>query len=239
MPNFKNRQMKRLTLTLWTAVFTTALFGQQNKFDIGLVGSPSMVFLRGNDIIKQYHKPTIGFSGGLSFQYNFPKFISIRTDIQFERKGSLATGTIYYTDNTGNVIDSEKWTDYFHFDYLTMPILVRATIGKKIKYFFNAGLFAGYLIKQTDIFGATKYLPKQTTDNTSRDQRFDLGATGGLGLSVPIKDNFLISLEIRDNLGLYNVSKVQVINNGTIKTNSTNFLITLSYKFGTRQTETK
>ncbi|MCC6691151.1 MAG: PorT family protein [Bacteroidia bacterium] len=231
--------MKYLTLSILIAVLTTAAFGQQNKIDIGLVGSPSIIFLRGNDIIKQYHKPAVGFSGGLFFQYNFPKIFSIRTDIQFERKGSLVTGTIYYTDNFGNVIDSEKWTDYFHFGYLTMPIIVRATIGKKIKYFFNTGLFSGYLIKQTEIYGATKYLSKKTTDNIDNFKRFDFGATAGLGLIVPIKNKFSISLELCDNFGLYNVSKLAVINDGTVKTNSTNLLIGFAYKLGAQQTETK
>ncbi|OFY87282.1 MAG: hypothetical protein A3F72_17445 [Bacteroidetes bacterium RIFCSPLOWO2_12_FULL_35_15] len=39
-----------------------------------------------------------------------------------------------------------------HFDYLTVPILLRATFGKRIKYFANAGMFFGYLIKQTIVY---------------------------------------------------------------------------------------
>ena len=119
-----------------------------------------------------------------------------------------------------------------------MPLLVRASIGKKIKYFFEAGTFFGYLIKQTDISEATKYLPKTTTDNTSGDKRFDTGVTAGFGLTIPIKDKFLISCEIRNNFGLYNVG-MYVINDGTIKTNSTNLLISFAYKLGIRQTATK
>lgn len=232
-----NRQLIfSLTVSL---AFTTFSFGQQNKFDIGLDGSPSIIFLRGNDIIKQYHQPTVGYSGGLFFQYNFPKTFSLRTGISFERKGSEFNSTITYTDIIGNIIGSEKIIARIHFDYLTMPLLVRATVGKKIKYFFNAGLFFGYLVKQTFVYKQSTYLPAHTTDNIDNDKRFDTGVTAGLGLSIPIRDKFLISCEIRNNLGLYNVSKVQVIDNGTIKTNSTNLLIGFTYKFGVRQTEKK
>ncbi|OFY87283.1 MAG: hypothetical protein A3F72_17450 [Bacteroidetes bacterium RIFCSPLOWO2_12_FULL_35_15] len=63
--------MKRLLLVVPSLLLAVIVFGQQNKIDIGIEGSPSLIFLRGNDIIKKYHKPAIGFSSGLFFQYNF------------------------------------------------------------------------------------------------------------------------------------------------------------------------
>ena len=231
--------MKNIFLTLTVALgFTATIFGQQNKLDIGLVGSPSMIFLRGNDYIKESHKPKVGFSGGLSLQYNYPNTFSLRTDIQFERKGSVVPGA--FTDIVGNVVGEDK-PIHVNFNYLTVPILLRATFGKKTKCFVNAGTFLGYLIKQTFVYPAGTILPdgSDREDNTKNDKRLDFGATAGLGLSIPIKDKFLIAFEIRDNLGLYNVSAVPIDNDGTIKTNSTNLLISFSYKLGSRQTETK
>ena len=231
--------MKQLIFLLLTAVLTTSAFGQQSKYNFGLEGSPSMTFLYGNDIINKYHKPVLGFSGGFSFQYNFPKIFSIRTNVAFERKGSEYNNMFYYTNQNGDTIGSEKVIAYVHFDYLTLPLLFRASFGKKIKYFFNTGFFFGYLVKQININEATQYLPANTIDNISRDKRFDIGVSAGLGLEIPIKDKIFITFEVRNNLGLYNVSKVPVSNDGTIKTNSTNLIIGLAYKFGTRQTETK
>jgi hypothetical protein len=228
--------MRHLTFLLVTVALTTAVFGQESKFDIGLEGGPSLTFLRGNDVIDTLHKPTIGFSGGLFFQYNFPKTFSLRTNIAFERKGSVAHVPEYYIVYNGNIITMSKYTIDTKFEYLTIPILIKATIGKKIKYFADVGLYFGYLIKQTFVITESTF---QIVDYTSHDKRFDMGIIAGLGLGIPIKNKLIISYEIRNNLGLYNVSKVPLINNGKTKTNSTNLLIGLIYKFGTRQTETK
>jgi hypothetical protein len=43
-----------------------------------------------------------------------------------------------------------------------------------------------------------------------------------------------ISLEIRNNLGLYNVNAGTMINDGKNLLNSTNFLIGINYGFGTK-----
>ena len=209
-------------------------YGQTNKFDIGVAGAPSLIFLRGNDFIDNNHKPTIGFSGGLFFQYNFKKVVSLRTNIAFERKGSVLTSQT--TDINGNPLG--EFTTHTNFDYLTLPILVRATFGKKVQFFVNAGPYFGYLIKQTFVSKGGN-IPTTTSDNTFSDKRFDTGISTGLGLSVPIKTKFAFSFEVRNNLGLYNVSAVPVSNNGTIKTNSTNFLLGFNYKLGQRTSNTK
>jgi hypothetical protein len=219
-------------LLLLTVGGTT--YGQTNKFDIGVEGSPSLIFLRGNDIIDNLHKPTIGFSGGLFFQYNFKKVVSLRTNIAFERKGSVLTSQT--TDIIGNPLGEVN--THTNFDYLTLPILVRATFGKKVQFLVNAGPYFGYLIKQTFVIKGDN-IPTTTSDNTFHDKRFDTGISTGLGLSVPIKTKFAFSFEVRNNLGLYNVSAVRVANNGTIKTNSTNFLLGFTYKLGQRIIDTK
>jgi hypothetical protein len=226
--------IKSLCLGLLFLTIGETSFGQTNKFDIGVEGSPTLTFLRGNAFIDKYHKSTMGFTGGLSFQYNFKKIISLRTNIAFERKGSVLTSQT--TDIIGNPLG--EITTNTNFDYLTFPILVRATFGKKIQYFVNAGPYFGYLIKQTFV-SKRDNIPPIISDNTSLDKRFDTGISTGLGFSVPIKTKFAFSFEVRNNIGLYNVSAVPVANNGTIKTNSTNFLFGFTYKIGQRTSDTK
>ena len=213
---------------------TTIVVGQQNKFDIGLEGGPSLTFLRGNELLEKFNEPKVSFMGGLSFQYNFPKIISIRTGFAFERKGAVAKGTML--DINGNNIGN--FTTHSNFEYLTAPILVRAALGNKMKFFINAGPFFSYLIKQTFVSQGTN-IPKTVGDNSNLDKPFDMGITAGLGVAIPLKEKFSFSCEIRNNLGLYNVSEVPIYNNGSIKTNSTNLLIGFAYKIGSRNTETK
>ena len=226
--------IKSLFIGLLLLTVETTTYGQTNKIDIGVEGSPSLIFLRGNDIIKQWHKPTIGFLGGLFFQFNFKKIGSLRTNIAYERKGSIMTAQT--TDINGNPLG--EVTTHTNFDYLTLPVLVRATFGKKVQFFVNVGPYFGYLIKQTFVSKGDN-IPTTTSDNTYRDKRFDTGISTGLGLSVPIKTKFAFSFEVRNNLGLYNTSAVPVANDGTVKTNSTNFLFGFAYKLGQRSSDTK
>lgn len=228
------KNIKSLFFGLLILTVGATTYGQTNKFDIGVEGGPSLIFLRGNDFIDNNHKPTIGFSGGLFFQFNFKKVVSLRTNIAFERKGSILTSQT--SDMFGNPLG--EITTNTNFDYLALPILVRATFGKKVQYFVNAGPYFGYLIKQTFVSKGDN-IPTSTSDNTSLDKRFDTGISIGLGLSVPIKSKFAFSFELRNNLGLYNVSAGWGGNNGTVKTNSTNFLLGFTYKLGQRTSDTK
>jgi hypothetical protein len=208
-------------------LITNTIYGQSNKCDIGIEGSPSLIFLRGNETLKNLHKPTIGFSSGLFFQYNLKKVFSLRTDIIFERKGSV----LKLPTGLNNGYQTGEFIGHINFNYLTFPVLVRATFGNKIQYFINAGPYFGYLIKQTNVIKGDN-IQKGTYDNTSQIKRFDTGVSAGIGLYFPILTKFAASLEIRNNLGLYNVNAVQVSNSGAVKTNSTNLIFSFTYKLG-------
>lgn len=219
---------------LITLILCSSLtFGQTNKFEVGLEMGPSLISLRGNDFLDKNNDISFGFSSGFTFQYNFPKLISIRTNISFERKGLTTQGTA--TDEYGNQIG--EITFHSKFDYLTIPLLVRLTFGKKINFFINAGPYIGYLIQQKNVIEAFGEYPKTETDNTDNFKRTDFGITTGLGARFPIKSKLFLSLEIRNNLGLTNISSVPVVNDGTIKTNSTIILIGIEYRFGTRMND--
>ena len=166
-------------------------FAQTNKFEVGLEMGPSLVSFRGNDILDNNNDLSFGFSSGLTFQYNFPKLISIRTNISFERKGLSTKGSA--TDQYGNQIG--EITFHSNLDYLTIPILGRLTFGKKINFFVNAGPYIGYLIKQTDITEALGEHPKTETDNADNFKKTDFGITTGLGARFPIKNKLFLSLE--------------------------------------------
>ena len=204
-------------------------YGQTNKYEYGIEGGPSLISLHGNQVISEFHNSTIGFSSGLFFQYNFKKIISLRTNLAYERKGSTIKGKAL--DDSGNSLGDVRGN--LNFDYLTLPILVRATFGKRIMYFVNTGPYLGYLLKQTIVSRGEK-IPTTTKDDTSLYKKIDLGVSAGLGLLVPYKQHFAFSLEVRNNLGLYNISPELVINGGSIKTNSTNLLLGLVYNFGER-----
>jgi len=224
--------MRKLRNSILIVLILSSLLtlGQTNKFEVGLEVGPSLTSLRGNDVLDKNNDLSFGFSSGLTFQYNFPKLISIRTNISFERKSS--TSQVSATDQNGDQIGEITYHSYF--DYLTIPILGRLTFGKKINFFVNAGPYIGYLIKLTDIIEAYGEHPKREFDDTDYYKRTDLGITTGLGARFPIKNKLFLSIEIRNNFGLTNISSFTVVNDGAIKTNSTNLLFGIEYRFGTR-----
>jgi hypothetical protein len=88
------RFSRQAFIGLFISIFGTT-FGQRNAFDLGMEGGAGMTWLRGNDFINYSHKPAIGFSNGIYFQYNLRKMVSFRAGLAYERKGSSLTMVIY------------------------------------------------------------------------------------------------------------------------------------------------
>lgn len=233
---YSNTIMIKIKSTLFGLLFIigATTYGQTNKFDVGVEGSPSLISLRGNDFIDEFHESTIGFSGGFFLQYNVNKVVSLRTNIAYERKGSNVSFQI--SDTNGNFLG--EGTNHTNLNYLILPILARATFGERIKYFLNVGPYFGYLINQTVVIKGDN-IPTTRDKNMYNLKRFDTGISTGLGLSYPIKTKYALSLEIRNNLGLYNLSAVTMPNNESIKTNSVNFLLGLTYSMAPKSSNKK
>jgi len=219
--------MKKLFTLIFILGLISNTFSQTKHFDIGLEGGAGLVFLRGNDFIKLHYKPTVGISIGISFQYSFSNNFALRSGLAYERKG----GRFMVLAEQSGVTEEIK--GHSNYDYLTLPVLIRASIGKKIKYFANTGFYIGGLVRQTLEYNSDGVVFKVPRfDNTINDKLFDFGLVLGAGVYIPIKEQFFLSAEIRDDLGLTNTSKVPIMNNGKIKNNSTKLLICFGYRFG-------
>lgn len=219
--------MKKLTEILFL-LLNIVILPAYGQLSLGIEASPSMIFLRGTDFIHQHHLPTLGFSGSLWGQYHISQHFYIKTGLGFERKGSFTNEEVYF--HSGAPIPNANV--FVNLNYLNIPLLFGATIGNKRRFYVNGGPFLGYLLKQTFVYrGET--IPKTIEDNTHLHKKLDLGASLGLGFILPFKEKFAYSFEIRNNLGLRNVSKLPLFDNGTVKTNSTNLLIGFAYKINT------
>lgn len=219
----------RKLITIGLIFSSSLIFAQMNKIHFGMEAGPSLKTLYGFDTVDE-NELSIGFSAGLAFQYNFTDLLSLRTNISFERKGWTTKGEA--TDEMGNPIG--EMTFHTNFDYLTLPLLVRLTFGNKIRYFVNAGPYIGYLLKVTDVAETLGDYPRSEYDNTANFKQHDFGLTTGLGMTYQLAEKLLLSAEIRNNLGLVNISALPVRNDKSIKTNSTNFLIGIAYGIGRR-----
>ena len=119
-----------------------------------------------------------------------------------------------------------------NFNFLTIPLLVRANFGKTINYFINAGPYFGLLLKQTEYIEAMQDIPSREIDLTKSLGRNEFGLSFGIGLSYKLMKKIKISIEARDNLGLSKSREIPSANFNQIKqinTNSLNFLLGISY----------
>jgi hypothetical protein len=218
--------MKRIITVLSFTFLSVGLFAQ-NKILLGFEGGGGIRYLYGNWIADK-ENPILGGSAGLTFQYNLSKIFSFKTGISYDRKGWGQLITI--TDNQGN--NSYKTTAKFNFDYIIVPLLIKASFGNKIKYFVNTGPYFGYLINSSRFISGEGFRPDKNNDIDEGELlKSDFGLSTGLGLCYPINEKFNISLEIRNNYGLKNLNsgKYSNVNTWPFYASSTNILLGVNY----------
>lgn len=229
-----------LIIALFSALGITSLNAQtSNRYDWGIEGGPnySTLIVKDYTYFEENIKPAIFGSGGFIFQYNTKKILSFKTGFSFQRKGYQFKDLIF-TDMQGNYIGKGKSISTF--DYITLPLLIKASFGKKVQFFVNAGPYAGFLLAQTN----RGKVPGQDDHVTHNDfkyvNRWDFGFAGGIGVSIPIKEVWAISIEARNYSGILNINKIgvemQIQGNGSKQyTNTTDLRVGVVYKLGFRE----
>ena len=197
-------------------------YGQDSKFEISIEGGVSSTGLWGNDDAKMWGSND-NYSVGGAVQYNISERWGIRSGLLLEQKG-----------NDG-ILDSSLWTlspsFEMNFKYLTLPVAVRYQFKGRAKYFVSAGFNVGYLLGATHLENAEGEAILHEMDITNNFKQFDIGLVTGAGIRIPVKHDFLFSVEVRDNLGLYNVSKLPLAKDGSIRHHSIVLLLGFSYLF--------
>lgn len=223
--------MRRIIISVIILMISSLIFGQQtkNKINFGIEGGPCMATLWGKGINENYNESVIDYLGLFALQFNNSgDNSSAYINIGYERKGHKALG--YERDEFGNIVGN-AWGKG-NLDYLTGHLLVRFTHKGKVNYFFNLGPFFSYLLKQNYIMEST-HVSKFSYDFKTF-QHYDFGFSTGIGVQIPIKEYYIFTFEVRDNLGIINIFKnynpVQIL---PIKTNTTNIQFGILYKIGT------
>ena len=151
-----------------------------------------------------------GFSVSIPVQYDLSKHWSARTELSYVQKNISM-------ERTGNY--SGTWEKRYN-NYLQLPLMAHYRTGewRKLSAYLQAGLFAGYWISSRqqgaapDIYdlidqpngtgGSTSYFRIKQYDekysfDSRKDQRFDAGAIGGIGLNYHYNTRFRFFLEAR------------------------------------------
>lgn len=216
-----------LLLLLMTAV-TSQLYAYNSKWRIGLQAGPNRVSLTGSPALSEL-KSDIRWGGGVMLQYNMGAHVSVRADVGYERKGAKGQNTIVIINTAGNT--TGEVTPYLHYDYATFAMLVQYTLGKKVRYFVNAGPYIGYLVSRKDVVKGDNTEPLVMMNSREYDQPLDYGLSLGLGAQLPVSKKISFSIEAKNNIGIYNTVKVPTSGVTTIKTRTAIILLGIRYNW--------
>jgi len=127
-----------------------------------------------------------GLSVGAFGNYEINNWLSLQAEANYDQKGSK-------TESSVN-----------KYDYLTVPVLAKFSLGKsdktKLKFNLNVGPYAGFLLD------AEHEVEGVTTDYKDNTENFEIGAIAGFGMKYPIANNNIV-FDLRLGLGLNSYDK--------------------------------
>jgi len=185
-------------------------------------------------------KPTANaFAVGFSYQYNFPKIVSIVSELNYQRTGDILYHTYTY-NNTGEQVIYTANTAYDRINYITMPMYAKLSFGKTIRFFANVGFYAGFRLNSIRSVSNTDYL-YQSTEQTAASNNYTLNTTAatnkidgglvtGMGVAFPIGKMVALTFEARNNMGFAKVNNNADVFPINKYNNSTSFLFGLNLK---------
>ncbi|UPT67443.1 MAG: PorT family protein [Sphingobacteriales bacterium JAD_PAG50586_3] len=216
-------KIKLFSISILAVAMSVTVVKAQLGSHIGFNVGPSFGTLYGNNGTDNLRGHT-GFAAGLTYQYAFSTAFALHTGLLYESKGASQRTTI-------DPFDIDVRTNY-NYNYLTIPVLFRAHLipDKKLRPFINAGPYFAFLTRQMtvvrtengDDYDVNRY------NNTNDYKGFDIGLSAGVGIDYLITDMIHLDFEIRDNLGLFNISESSN-DNARLKNNSLNFLIGMQF----------
>jgi hypothetical protein len=215
------RGMKKLIPVTAFTLLCVLVYAQRYKFELAAEAAPSFGLVYGSgakQITRQL--PVVGFETGIGLRANMPKVAGLYTGVYIERKGFV------WAMNATNA-EGKPTTYKYHceYHYVKVPLMLNATVGKKVQFFLNAG---GYVAA---LFRIHVYLKELNIDNVNPGgyQYVDAGICGGLGLKVPYK-GWVFSFEARNSTGFLKVIKNTETKDAVFNT-STSALIGVAYSF--------
>jgi hypothetical protein len=182
--------------------------------------------LRGNDFYDK-SDALLGAAAGLTFQYELSPVFGVRLGAGYQHKGLREQLTI--TDVNGTSLGTGDV--FFTTDYITFPLMARASFGKGTRFSVGFGPYAGMLLKAQDRWSAEGYAGG-TTDRTDNFEPWDFGISASAGAAWSLGWAFWLNAEVRYDKGLTNISALPVVNDGSVRTNAVSLLVGCSYRFG-------
>ena len=135
-----------------------------------------------------------GVTLGVMGQYDVNDWLGVRAELDWTQKNYRLTRQIF------------SHLDYKYVNnYLQLPVMASFSFGgKQLRGFCNAGVYGGYWLTSgregTDFNNSSEKVYEFSEDikfNSERDQRFDFGFVGGIGLEYRFCQRWAAQVEMR------------------------------------------
>lgn len=129
-----------------------------------------------------HYKGAWGGTAGLMGQYDFNDWFGVRVDLNWTMKNHQQYRTMISTDY-------ETWNNY-----IQLPVMASFNFGsQRVVGFLTVGVYGGYWLNSWN-HGTQQFMASNTISDTyknefveERDQRFDCGFVGGIGIEWRFK----------------------------------------------------
>ena len=216
---------KYFLIILVITLFQIKTYSQESKIKYSIQGGVNSSNLRGYNPLGDV-KFSIAYLFGASFEYKIKDKISLKVDVNYERKVQKTDDKIdlYNPDMTLEGTYTVEITNYSN--YIVLPILVKYNFSKYNTFYLKGGPFLGFLINSgTKSDSDVDWLDSGTIKTTKYNKTLDFGMSFGIGKQFKMNGENKIYLEFRDNLGLVNTREAPVYGNGKMMTNSVNLIV--------------
>jgi len=167
--------MKKIYLFIITVLFSTTLFGQ---IYVGVKGGYTMSNISFEPVEETKMLFSDGIDLGVTFKHFNAKYVGFQADLYTTNRG--------YRKPTD---DTNLYTFVKVNQYIELPMFIQFRINLKVAYLHvNAGPYMSYLISAKEGDNTSgEYLIEKVKFNVLRDNRFDYGLMGGIGLSYDFR----------------------------------------------------
>lgn len=213
--------MKKLHLLLLSVL--PLLSSAQEEIKYGISAGVTFSDIRGDGYAKDFNYG-LGYLAGLTVDMPLNQRFFFCTGINYERKSAVQETSFNYTETIigpdGTAVQlpvegSGKITTSL--DYVVVPVILKYYLDIHENYFITGGGFIGYAFNDKYTIEGNKPMGGYEQDYES----WDYGINFGIGAKFKLTRYQELNIELRDNLGLANITAIA---SDKIYTNSINLI---------------
>ncbi len=201
-------KIKELVLLIIGLFFSLNL-NAQNELKIGVNAGMTYPDIRGHEYAK-YNNFKLGYLLGVTFDYYLTEDLSLKANVNYERK--IKKLEVTYYDYEAEETGKQSFREIY--EYINLPVLLKYEFVNS-GFFVNGGPFVNYLLNY-------RIKPNGSIDESNvltEQKKIDFGLSAGIGTIIALNEKNDLTIEIRDDLGLIDTGGVPKHVGGTVKTN--------------------